>query len=94
MESKLERHSELAVNLQWAADWHRVRQLGSAVRVAMARAAFRVWQRGQAQNEALDAHDAAQAEREATTAFKRWQDVEQATDVQNRAQPPSQQNTA
>ena len=60
---------------------------------AMAWAASRVWQREQTQGGALDAHDSAQAEQEATTAFKMWQGAEQATDAQNRAQQPSQQDT-
>ena len=65
------------MNLQWAADGHKVKQQGSAVHAAMAWAALRVWQKEQAQDEPLDAHDAAQAEREATTAFKVWQGAKQ-----------------
>ena len=89
----LQQRSERRVNLQWAADWHKVKQQGSAVHAAMDWAAFRVWRKEQVQDEALDAHDAAQAEREAMTAFKVWQGAEQATEeaVQQPAQKAVQQ---
>ena len=89
----MQQRSERRVNLQWAADWHKVKQQGSAVRAAMDWAAFRAWRKEQVQDEALDAHDAAQAEREAMTAFKVWQGAEQAADaaIQQPAQKAVQQ---
>ena len=61
----LQQRSERRVNLQWAADWHRVKQQGSAAVCTQqwpGQRFSRMWKKEQAQDEldeALDAHDVA-----------------------------------